>query len=146
MKLNLPDVNILVALHDVKHVGHNQAHNWFENEGKDCWVTCPLTENGFIRVFSQSQYPNNVQGVMSAISLLENMMNWYGSTHYFWQDGVSLRDRNLVDPAKIAGPKQITDVYLLALCQQNGGTLVTLDAKMTVSAIVSPRTGLLRIL
>ena len=115
MKLNLRDVNILVALHDVKHVGHNQAHNWFENEGKDCWVTCPLTENGFIRVFSQSQYPSNIQGVMSAISLLENMMNWYGSTHYFWQDGVSLRDCNLVDRSKIAEPKQITDVYPLAL-------------------------------
>jgi predicted nucleic acid-binding protein len=46
----------------------------------------------------------------------------------------------------IAGPKQITDVYLLGLCQRYGGTLVTLDTGISSHAIVSPHPDLLRIL
>ena len=37
-------------------------------------------------------------------------------THHFWPDNVSLRDSNLFTPSVIAGPKQITDIYLLGLC------------------------------
>ena len=88
MRIQLPDVNVLIALHDATHQGHERAHQWFTNEGRLGWATCPLTENGFIR--------------------------------------------------------QITDVYLLGLCQQNGGTLVTLDAAITVTAIVSPDVDLIR--
>jgi predicted nucleic acid-binding protein len=68
----------------------------------------------------------------------------HGMTHSFWPDNVSLCDRVLFRPDAIAGPRQITDVYLLGLCQQNGGTLVTLDAAITVTAIVSPHVDLIR--
>jgi hypothetical protein len=47
------------------------------------------------------------------------------------------------DPDTIVGPRQITDVYLLGLCQQNGGTLVTLDARITDVAIVSSHPDLI---
>ncbi len=146
MLIDLPDVNVLIALHNSKHVGHDKAHEWFDTKGKYGWATCPLTENGFARVFTQVQYPNNLQGVSAALYILENMIQVYGATHHFWPDSVNLRDRTLLVPSAIAGPKQITDVYLLALCQQNGGTLVTLDTGIATAAIVSPHPDLLRIL
>lgn len=74
------------------------------------------------------------------------MISVYGITHTFWSDHISLRDRTLFIRSAVAGPKQITDVYLIGICQQNGGTLVTLDASMTTRTIVTPHPDLLRIL
>ena len=46
MRICLPDINVLIALHDPKHTGHDTAHEWFAQEGQHGWATCPLTENG----------------------------------------------------------------------------------------------------
>ena len=54
----------------------------------------------------------------------------YRATHQFWKDSVSLRDSKLFRVSQIAGHKQITDVYLLGLCQQMDGRFVTLDDKI----------------
>ena len=48
--------------------------------------------------------------------------------HAFWPDDVSLIDEAHVDHARLLGPKQITDVYLLALAVKHGGRFVTLDS------------------
>lgn len=144
MRIQLPDVNVLIALHDATHQGYDPAHQWFSSEGQLGWSTCPLTENGFIRILSQPALPNNVGTPADAMAYLEDMRTAHGLTHHFWPDSVSLCDRTLFRPAAIAGPRQITDVYLLGLCQQNGGTLVTLDAAITDAAIVSPHPELIR--
>jgi toxin-antitoxin system PIN domain toxin len=144
MRIQLPDVNVLIALHDETHEGHERAHRWFASEGRLGWATCPLTENGFIRIFSQPALPNNVGSPAEAMSYLEDMLTAHGATHHFWPDSVSLCDRILFLPGAIAGHRQVTDVYLLGLCQQNGGTLVTLDAGITDAAIVSPHAELIR--
>jgi len=81
-----------------------------------------------------------------ALYILANMVSMYGRTHHFWTDGVTMRDETLLIASEIAGPKQITDIYLLVLCQKNGGTLVTLDTRMSLSAIVAPDAALLRTL
>jgi len=96
-----------------------------------------------VRVFTNRKYPNNLQGVPLAFDILENMVSTYGTTHQFWNDSVSLRDDGLFQVARIMGHKQITDVYLLGLCQQQNGTLVTLDDKMTTDALVAPHPDLL---
>ena len=38
-----------------------------------------------------------------------------GAHHAFWPDDVSIIDRDVVDPARIHGPRPLTDLYLLAL-------------------------------
>jgi uncharacterized protein len=53
----LLDVNLLLALTDPMHVHHEQAHRWFASKGDLSWATCPLTENGFVRVASHPSYP-----------------------------------------------------------------------------------------
>ena len=134
---------MLIALHDQTHQGHERVHQWFAREGRLGWATCPLTENGFVRIFSQPALPNSVGSPAEAMGYLEDMLLSHGATHNFWPDSVSLRDRTLFHPEAIVGHRQITDVYLLGLCQKNGGTLVTLDTTITDAAIVSPHAELI---
>ena len=47
--------------------------------------------------------------------------------HQFLPDDVSLLDDGVVDRLQLLGPRQLTDVYLLALAVAHGARLVTLD-------------------
>jgi predicted nucleic acid-binding protein len=58
-----------------------------------------------------------------------------GSHHAFWPDDVTLLDERVADPSRIHGPRQLTDLYLLALAVRHGGRLVTFDRAIAVSAI-----------
>jgi predicted nucleic acid-binding protein len=53
----LLDVNVLIALIDPSHVNHAAAHDWFTQVARDGWATCPIVENGVIRILSHSAYP-----------------------------------------------------------------------------------------
>ena len=59
-----------------------------------------------------------------------------GSSHEFWSDDVSLLDPRVADNSRIHGPRQITNVYLLALAVRHGGQFVTLDAGVSREAAV----------
>ena len=55
--------------------------------------------------------------------------------HIFWLDDVSIADAQRFDHGRLLGPKQITDVYLLALAVKNDGRLVTFDQSIPVRAV-----------
>ena len=59
--------------------------------------------------------------------------------HEFWADDVSVLDEAVVDPTRVHGPKQLTDVYLLALAVRHGGRLVTFDVGISLSAVLGAR-------
>jgi len=42
----------------------------------------------------------------------------------------------VVDSARIHGPKQVTDVYLLALAVRHSGRFVTFDGAVPLSAVL----------
>ena len=46
----LLEINVLIALIDPAHVQHDRAHTWFAPAGQKAWATCPLTENGVMRI------------------------------------------------------------------------------------------------
>jgi len=129
----LLDVNVLVALLDADHLDHVAAREWFEREAAGNWASCAITQNGFVRVLSQPSYPNGVPPAR-AVSLLEQAVGTDG--HEFWPCDQSLLDERLVDRTRIHGPNQLTDVYLLALAVARGGRFVTLDRKISVTAVV----------
>jgi predicted nucleic acid-binding protein len=52
------DVNLLIALFDEQHVHHVRAQAWWAATRAGGWASCPVTENGFVRVISQPNYPN----------------------------------------------------------------------------------------
>ena len=57
------------------------------------------------------------------------------NVHEFWQDDVSLLDPAVADAAMIHGPRQLTDLYLLALAVRRGGQFVSFDASIARDAI-----------
>jgi toxin-antitoxin system PIN domain toxin len=144
VRIELPDINILLALVDPMHAHHETASQWFADASGRGWATCPLTENGFIRILSSPAYPGVRLSPADTIALLETTVQNHAATHHFWPDSISLCDRTLFRPERIIGHRQITDVYLLGLCQRNDGTFVTLDTAVTDAAIVSPHSELIR--
>lgn len=90
MTVYLLDINVLLALSDPSHVHHDVAHNWFAITGRDAWATCPLTENGYVRIASHPKYPNRPGDVVTALNLLRQFCMLGG--HHFWPDEVTLRD------------------------------------------------------
>lgn len=53
----LLDVNVLIALLDTDHIHHRVAMNWLNRESGHGWASCPLTQNGCIRIMAQPGYP-----------------------------------------------------------------------------------------
>jgi len=54
----LLDVNVLIALLDASHVSHGEAMAWFTANAASGWASCPITQNGCVRIMSSSAYPN----------------------------------------------------------------------------------------
>jgi toxin-antitoxin system PIN domain toxin len=130
----LLDVNVLVALFDPAHPNHDEAHVWFGASKRQGWASCPLTQNGCIRVLSSPGYPS-VEAVPSEVaSRLEALCR--GKDHSFWADSVSLLDPSLFRLELIAGARQLTDVYLLGLAVRHKGRLVTFDKRIPQRAVV----------
>lgn len=127
------DINILIALFDPRHVHHDRAHSWWAHNRKSGWASCPLTQNGFVRVVSQSGYPNAI-ATPEAIRLMTRAVAQ--QAHEFWPDDVSLTDVDRFQPDRILGPKQVTDLYLLSLASRNGGRLATFDRTIPASAVL----------
>jgi uncharacterized protein len=56
--------------------------------------------------------------------------------HEFWEDDVSFLDTTRIDTTRVHGPRQLTDMYLLALAVRYRGRFVTFDQAISVSAVV----------
>jgi toxin-antitoxin system PIN domain toxin len=128
----LLDVNVLIALFNGSHVHHEIAHDWFEDHRAFGWATCPITENGFLRILSHPQA--EVEADRS--TLFASLRTFCASGHHeFWEDAVSLGDETLFNPSVIVSHRQLTDVYLLGLATRMGGTLATFDGSIPLKAV-----------
>jgi toxin-antitoxin system PIN domain toxin len=128
----LLDVSVLLPLFDSEHAHHARARAWWAEHSDDGWASCPLTQNGFVRVISSSGYRQPLL-IGAALSILQAQLREPG--HEFWPDDISLMDVQIFDHGRIVGPRQITDVYLLALAVKHGGRLVTLDQAIPMAAV-----------
>ena len=131
---SLLDVNVLIALLQPDHAHHAVAHKWWAAHKSAGWASCPLTQNGFIRIISQPKYPKPIP-IARALDLLAEETQ--GTDHRFWADDLSLLDTQRFARHRILGPRQLTDVYLLALAVQNGGRLVSFDRAIPLAAVRS---------
>ena len=139
----LLDVNVLIALFNPSHVHHETAHDWFEDHRTAGWATCPLTENGFLRILSHPQAAVEADRK----TLFASLRTFCGSGHHErWPDAVSLLDETLFDPSAVVSHRQITDVYLLGLATRMGGTLATFDASIPLRAVKGATTGNLSVI
>jgi toxin-antitoxin system PIN domain toxin len=123
-KAGLLDVNVLLALMDPAHEFHSPAHLWFQQNRQYGWATCPITENGCLRILSNPGYPFPGLTVARVRDMLAELVGAEG--HRFWPDSVSILEAGRFDLAS-AGSEVITDLYLLRLAAAFDGRLVTFD-------------------
>jgi toxin-antitoxin system PIN domain toxin len=129
----LLDVNVLIALLDPGHVHHDAAHEWFARTGSDAWATCPLTENGVLRIVGHPRYPNSPGSPAAVAPLLKRLCALPG--HVAWPVDVSILDETVFDVARLLSFAQVTDSYLLALARAHAGKLATFDRRLVVDAV-----------
>jgi uncharacterized protein len=139
----LLDVNVLIALHDQDHVHHPQAAHWFTRHAGLGWATCPITQNGCLRIMSQPGYPN-AQPLAVLVSMLQRSTQ--APQHAFWPDDASVLDGGSFEHRHMHSARQLTDLYLLSLAVRNDGRLVTFDQRIPLTAVQGARTEHLLVL
>lgn len=125
---SLLDVNVLIALLDAGHAYHLPAMSWLEREIAHGWASCPLTQNGCIRIMSQPAYPGSIPASVVAERLSEAAA---APDHQFWPADISLLADGVLSWQQITGHKQVTDAYLLALAVRHGGRLASFDRRIS---------------
>ena len=129
----LLDVNLWIALFDDAHT-HSARANAFIARRAIKIATCPLVENGVIRVLNLPGY-----GMRGAVGVEQVRQQLQRATteldHQFWPDDVSILDDSRINFGQIFGHNQITDVYLLTLAVAHRGALVTFDQHIALSAV-----------
>jgi len=128
----LLDVNVLVALLDGGHLHHDTATAWLARHERAGWSSCPLTQNGCIRVLSLTNYPNAQPPAAVAARLAGAIA---GTHHEFWPDSLSLLEPDRLAWGHVLSSRQVTDAYLLALAVQRDGRLVTFDRGISIAAV-----------
>ena len=135
----LADVNLLLFLADPASPFHSAAKSFFKRASTEGWATCPITENGFVRILGNPRFPAGPGSTRTARTTLQQWKSTPG--HQFWADDLSLCDSGLFPDLPSA--KHLTDCYLLALAVKRGGKLVTFDRRIDPSWIPGGEKALL---
>ena len=133
-------VNVLIALVDPAHVQHEAAQDWFGRVGQASWASCPMTENGLLRIVGHPRYPNSPGTPAAVAPILLGLRVLPG--HVFWPDSLSLMDADRVDSGRLLAHGPVTDSYLLALVMAHQGRLTTFDRRLVVDAVRGGRQAL----
>jgi len=130
--IHLLDINVLIALCDPANPHWAAARRLLTAKlTRDGWATCPLVENGFLRIFGGRRYPGGPGSPQAARTVLVRLLATAG--HQFWPD-----DLTLTDPRTFPGlptSDDLTDVYLLALAVKHGARFATFDAGINPTLI-----------
>ena len=128
----LLDVNVLIALVDEYHVHHSTASDWLMSNLDQGWATCPITQNGCIRILSQPSYSNPMSIAEAVRHLRDTLSNGH---HEFIADDISLLYEGMVDVSRLSSHRELTDVYLLSLAVRHGCRFVTMDRGVQIAAV-----------
>ena len=128
----LLDVNVLIALHDSDHVHHGLASRWFQAHAGQGWASCPLTQNGCLRIMAQPAYPQALP-----LAAVAQRLGQAAATpaHLFIADDYSLLDADSLHWPQLLGHRQVTDAYLLGLAVRHGCRFVSFDARVNLAAV-----------
>ncbi len=121
----LLDVNLLLAYGWRSHPDHRQCRTWIA--GLSAFVTCAITELGFLRVSMSPAYRASHQ---DASRVLLNLTSLQTASFLHCDLPVSS-----IEP--ISSYKDTTDAYLVALAHKHSLRLATLDKGI----LKAPRSG-----
>ena len=131
---SLLDINVVIALLDPDHIFQERAHKWWSANGDRGWASCPLTENGVVRIMTSPGYSQKIR--FTAAEVVLKVTEFIDKTdHQFWPDAISMLDNSRFDYGRIHGPRQLTDLYLLALATKHNGRLLTFDQGISLSTV-----------
>jgi predicted nucleic acid-binding protein len=120
----LLDVSSLIALGVEQHFFHRRASEWAFAQEDAIFLTCSITELGFVRIVAQvPEYVADVQNAKTLLSILKSgkLLNFqFVADHH---------DAALL-PGWIEYPRQTTDGHLLELAKAHGAVLATFDTKI----------------
>ena len=130
--IHLLDINVLIALCDPAHP-HATAARVFYRSGlaQNGWATCPLVENGFLRIFGSRNYPGGLGSPQAVRSILDGLLATPG--HQFWPDDITLMAASAFP--NLPASDDLTDLYLLGLAVKRGGCFATFDRRIDASLI-----------
>ncbi|MGV3532825.1 MAG: VapC toxin family PIN domain ribonuclease [Chthoniobacteraceae bacterium] len=131
--ISLLDVNVLIALLDWNHPSNGAANEYFKQAQRKGWATCPLTQNGVLRIMG---HPNYHKGAGS-VGPVRDQLSYYLAApgHQFWPDDLSLADQRIFP--EMSASKGLTDLYLLGLAVKRRGRFVTFDRRIDPSLLPS---------
>jgi toxin-antitoxin system PIN domain toxin len=131
--MHLLDVNVVIALCDTAHEFHRDASAWFGSVRSGGWATCPITENGLVRILGHPAYPDGPGSPSKARILLQALTRTPG--HVFWADDVSIADPVVFPSLNNANSSNLTDLYLLGLAIHRGARFATFDRHIDTSVL-----------
>ncbi len=102
--VTLLGANILIAICAGLHENHLAAALWFSKNTGDGWASCPLTQNGTLRIVSAPAYPNR-RPVARIVAQLQSMFD--AAEHHFWKDDISIADASKFNRDGIVGHHQL---------------------------------------
>ena len=128
----LLDVNVLIGLLDAAHIHHQRASQWLEQSLHHGWASCPLTQNGCLRIMAQPAYPQALP-----LAAVAQRLGQAAATpaHLFIADDYSLLDADSLHWPQLLGHRQVTDAYLLGLAVRHGCRFVSFDARVNLAAV-----------
>ena len=129
----LLDVNVLIARADSRHEHHQRCRRW-EGEYPDAVLcTCPLTENGFLRIYGHPAYPGGPGSPGEALIELRHLLA--RPAHRFLPADVTVADEPTFGELYGVSPKQLADLYLLAVASRHGAQFATLDETVPAALV-----------
>ena len=130
--LCLADINVLIALADPAHALHAAARTWLASRPRLGLATCPLTENGFLRIYGHPAYPGGPGSPAQALLDLRAYRQRRG--HRFLPCALSFVDPVFLDLTGVT-PKHLTDLYLVAVAAQHKTRFATFDTTIPVARV-----------
>ena len=138
MPIWLLDINVLIARQDADHEHHDRSVRWLHQHAAAGWATCPITENGFVRILGHPSYPGWPGTPERAANALRQLIAAIPG-HRFLSDEISLLDAALLPSLQGVGSRALADLYLLALAVHHGARFVTLDARVNPDLVPGGR-------
>ena len=135
---SLFDASFLIALIDQDHNYYDEAIAWFVEHSGDGWASCCLTENAAVRILSNPNYSKVKR--FTPLQISDTINRFIKATdHEFWPSDISITDTSIFSHDRILGPKQVTDIYLLAMAAERIGCLVSYDQRISLDAVRNAR-------
>ncbi len=136
----LLDVNVLIARTDARHEHHRRMLRWEQEHQGALIVTCPITANGFLRIYGHPRYPHGPGSPAEALVELRRLRSL--SNHVFIPDSCSVGDPALLLRLDGITPRQLTDVYLLALAVRHNLEFATFDRRVAATHVAGGESAL----